>query len=106
MVGKCNGPTAIKGCRWDYILVGARQTGRMNYIARPPKKLISVDDACFVLGIGRTKVYALVKANDLRLVKLGRRSFFIADELDAFVATLTTQSREDAGHRRYGRAGA
>jgi len=46
-------------------------------------------------GISPTTFYTLVKEGELSLVKIGRRSFVQAEELDHFV----TRKRDDAsGH--------
>jgi excisionase family DNA binding protein len=53
-----------------------------------PARLLSVEEGRRVLGVGRTTVYALVAEGRLRLVKIGRRSFLVAAELDGFIASL------------------
>jgi hypothetical protein len=53
-----------------------------------PVKLLSVEKGRRVIGVGRTTLYALVAHDKLRIVKIGRRSFLLADELEAFVASL------------------
>lgn len=47
-------------------------------------------------GIGHTCLYALVKNGQLRLTKVGRRSFVSADEIQRFVASLPTSGGEAA----------
>jgi excisionase family DNA binding protein len=49
---------------------------------------MSIDDAVEYSGIGRTKVYALIKAGHLRPKKVGRRTLILTQELDAFVLSL------------------
>jgi len=39
-------------------------------------------------GIGHSTFYELVKAGRIRTVKLGRRTFVMADEIDRFLATI------------------
>jgi excisionase family DNA binding protein len=41
-----------------------------------------VDDACYALGIGRTKLYAMVKAGQLKLIKIGGRSLVPRSEME------------------------
>jgi excisionase family DNA binding protein len=49
--------------------------------------LLPVAEACQQLGgISRSTFYELVKEGGLSLVKIGRRSFIKADELDDFVS--------------------
>jgi excisionase family DNA binding protein len=45
-------------------------------------------EAAQVLGIGRTRVFALIKAGRLRSVKLGAARFITAEALQAFVRDL------------------
>ena len=39
----------------------------------PAKQLLSIDEACHVLGLGRTKIYELIGNNALSTIKIGRR---------------------------------
>lgn len=52
-------------------------------------------EAASILGIGRTRVFALIKAGRLRSVKLGSNRFITADALRAFVREL---EREPEAH--------
>ena len=45
-------------------------------------------------GIGHTHLYQLVKNGQLRLTKVGRRSFVAADEIQRFVGSLPTSGGE------------
>lgn len=47
---------------------------------------ISVDEALRTLSVGRTFFYSLVKAGDIRLIKVGSRSLVPCAELSRFVA--------------------
>ena len=40
-------------------------------------------------GLGRSKLYQLMAEGKIAATKIGRRTFFTADELERFVATLT-----------------
>lgn len=42
-----------------------------------------INDACAALGVGRTKLYELCKTNQLKLVKVGKRSLITASSLKA-----------------------
>ena len=55
-------------------------------------------EAAQVLGIGRTRVFALIKSGRLRSIKLGGGRYISADALRAFVRELEleTTSRADA----------
>jgi excisionase family DNA binding protein len=37
-------------------------------------------------GLGRSKVYELIQTGELRVVKIGRRTFISRAELEAFIA--------------------
>jgi excisionase family DNA binding protein len=45
----------------------------------------SVNDALRLLGIGRTKFYALVKNGAIPTRKLGTRTLVLAKDLEAFI---------------------
>ena len=53
-------------------------------------------EAAQVLGIGRTRIFALIKSGRLRSVKLGAARFITAEALRAFVCDLEQESRCDA----------
>lgn len=54
----------------------------------------SIPDACRLLSIGRTSLYARVKAGELRATKLGRKTLILAKDLDAFVALLSKKEEQ------------
>ena len=54
-------------------------------------------EAAQVLGIGRTRVFALIKSGRLRSVKLGGARFITAEALRAFVRDLEQESSGQAG---------
>jgi excisionase family DNA binding protein len=45
----------------------------------------SIDSACHRAGIGRTKIYALIKDGELRPIKIGRRTLIPESELQKFI---------------------
>lgn len=45
----------------------------------------SVVDAARVLGIGKSKLYELVKQGEIETIKIGSRTLVLHDELAAFV---------------------
>ena len=74
-----------------------RHTLHMSQHSTSFRRLVSIPEAqAFLGGIGRTKLYELAK-KDLRLVKLGRRSFFVEADLVAFVSKLTEDQKGSAG---------
>jgi excisionase family DNA binding protein len=48
----------------------------------------SVSDACKVSGLGRTTLYAAMKAGKLTAHKCGRRTVIMSDDLLAWLRTL------------------
>jgi excisionase family DNA binding protein len=52
----------------------------------------TIKDACRASGLGRTTVYAAVKAGALSVRKCGRRSLILAADLEQFLLTLPTSS--------------
>lgn len=52
------------------------------------KSAYGVNDAVKQLGIGRTTIYALIKAGRLRATKVGGRTLFLANDLAAFLSDL------------------
>lgn len=53
-----------------------------------PKLAYSVTETAELLSIGRTSLYARVKAGDLKATKCGRKTLFLASDIHAFVAHL------------------
>lgn len=49
---------------------------------------LSVSDACRLLGLRRTSLYALLKSGQLRAVKIGARRLIPRDELERFAAAV------------------
>ena len=45
-----------------------------------------IPDACRRLGVGRTALYALLKAKELKAIKLGGRTVIPESELQRFIA--------------------
>ncbi|MBB2962525.1 excisionase family DNA-binding protein [Methylobacterium sp. R2-1] len=62
---------------------------RQDLPAGLQKRLVSVEQSCFILGIGRTNFYSLVAAKKIGVVKVGRRTLVPVEQLDQFVAALT-----------------
>lgn len=51
----------------------------------PQVRLVSIETATQVLGIGRTTVYDLINRGELRSTKIGRRTLLAVEDIDAFV---------------------
>lgn len=56
--------------------------------------LYPIPDAAHVIGINRSKFYELIASGDIKVVKIGRRTFVAHDELERYVkAPLTEETR-------------
>jgi excisionase family DNA binding protein len=70
----------------------ALKHGPVSVIAGNPfglrKAAYSVNEVMEVLSIGRTSLYALVKAKKLVPHKLGRKTLFLAPDITAFLTRL------------------
>ena len=53
------------------------------------KELLTVAEFCEANGLGRTHVYAMLKDGKLTAVKVGRRTLFRREDLEAWKAGLT-----------------
>lgn len=52
---------------------------------RNDKIIVSVREACHMLGIGRTTLYGLIKEKQLTTIYIGRRRLIPRTSLEAFV---------------------
>ena len=57
-------------------------------VAGVPVLLVRPEDAAQALGVGRTKVYELIRSGDLRSVRVGGLRRIPVTALDEFVARL------------------
>ena len=57
------------------------------------KLLLTPEEASEVLGIGRTKVYALIADGDLLSVRIGNSRRVPRDAVDEFIARLEDEAR-------------
>ena len=48
-------------------------------------RLISVKDAKSQLGVGTNTIYNLMNSGELRFIKMGRRTLFSQNEIQAFI---------------------
>jgi excisionase family DNA binding protein len=55
----------------------------------------SVEEALSLLSIGRNKLYAEAKAGRLKLRKSGRRTLVLADDLRAYISSLSLLAFDD-----------
>lgn len=55
------------------------------------KVFLTVDEVVAATGIGRTKVFALMKSGDLKSVKIGRRTLIKPDDLKLFASACASR---------------
>jgi excisionase family DNA binding protein len=63
------------------------------------KLLLTPEEAAEVLGIGRTKVYALIADGDLLSVRIGNSRRVPRDAVDEFIARLEDEARLELHER-------
>jgi excisionase family DNA binding protein len=57
--------------------------------AKATPRLLSIKQAIFELGVGRTNIYELIASGALKTVKIGRRRFVAIEAIDEFIASLS-----------------
>jgi excisionase family DNA binding protein len=62
----------------------------------PTAFAFTVTDTCYMVGIGRTTAYALIKAGSLRKLKIGRKTLICGSSLRQFLATLGANPKDTA----------
>jgi excisionase family DNA binding protein len=60
---------------------------------QPVNRLLSNEEACQILGIGKTSLANLCNTGALRAVSIGRRRLIPEAELSAYIQRLTDESR-------------
>lgn len=64
-------------------------------VAETPR-LLSIKQACRILGLSRTSLYARMASGQLRSVTVGRRRFVPREAIEEFIAGLPTEYRRSA----------
>jgi excisionase family DNA binding protein len=59
-----------------------------NHPAELPLEGLSVEDACRVAGLGRTKVYEAISDGRLKARKFGKRTLILRTDLQLFLKSL------------------
>ena len=59
-------------------------------------RLLSIHQACQILGLSRTSVYSLLASDQIRSVTVGRRRLVPREAIDEYIAGLPTQYRRPA----------
>ncbi len=63
----------------------ARTAGHLPTVASPAPLLVTVRQACQMLGLGRTSIYHLARTERLRAIRIGGAVRFSVDHLRQFV---------------------
>lgn len=56
---------------------------------------ISIEEACKITGIGRTKLYQAINQGSLKAKKFGKRTIILKNDLNTFLSNLETYSSEN-----------
>jgi excisionase family DNA binding protein len=57
--------------------------------SREAPRLISIKQAVFELGIGRSALYELISAGAIKTIKIGRRRLIAREAIEDFIAALS-----------------
>jgi excisionase family DNA binding protein len=57
-------------------------------------KLLSIDQACEYLGLGRWSVYNLINQNRLKSIRIGKRRLVSMNAIQAFISRLEKEGCE------------
>ena len=60
-------------------------TRRSDRPLRSSPLTVRVADAAALLGIGKTKIYELIGAREIEVIKLGRATLIISASIEAFI---------------------
>lgn len=58
----------------------------------PHREGLSIQEACELAGIGRTKIYEAISQGDLKARKLGKRTLILRSDLHEFLHSLPALS--------------
>lgn len=66
----------------------------MREVFGPPRLLLTVDEAAASLGLSRSSVYALIRADEIRVIHSGRAVRIPVVELEAWIARQLSDGEE------------
>ena len=58
----------------------------------PDRKLLTVNETCKQLGLGRTKVYELISSGMLRTVQIGNACRVVGESVDELIEILAQEA--------------
>jgi excisionase family DNA binding protein len=53
--------------------------------AAPKRLAVTIDDACEITGLGRTKIYELIRDQKLKAVAIGRRRLVLMSSIETLL---------------------
>ncbi|MBK9585805.1 MAG: helix-turn-helix domain-containing protein [Alphaproteobacteria bacterium] len=62
-----------------------------------PQLTMSIEETRAATGLGRTKLYQLINAGELKARKIGKRTIILQDDLNQFLSNLTLYKRTTGG---------
>ncbi|MCB1681558.1 MAG: helix-turn-helix domain-containing protein [Alphaproteobacteria bacterium] len=57
---------------------------------------LSIEETQIATGLGRTKIYQLINSGELKARKIGKRTFVLKGDLDAFLKNLPPYVSQNA----------
>ena len=69
-------------------IAGEQRGLHMNTSDEFQREGLSIFEACFIAGLGRTKIYSAIADGGLRARKYGKRTIILRDDLRQFLAAL------------------
>lgn len=63
----------------------SRDLPNESEIAQAKRLAVPVDDACEIIGVGRTKMYELIDQGRVKSITIGRRRLVVYASLEALV---------------------
>lgn len=55
----------------------------------------TIDEACAICSIGRTKLYESISSGKIKAKKLGKRTLILKDDLERFIESLEDYSTQE-----------
>lgn len=61
---------------------------------KPGRLAYSIKETCELVSLGKTRVYELINSDDLKVVRIGRRTLVLADSIGDLLARDDEPNRE------------
>ncbi len=63
------------------------------------KQSLSIEEACSITGLGRTKLYQLINAGELKARKIGKRTVILQEDIEGFLSNLQSYTPSKQGSK-------